>query len=77
MFIKREDYQYLDGLCKTLSAAQQERLMTALLGKDRVGSLAERVRIVGEEIYDTQGVDQKDWITRTMIKKAFKDAKQG
>lgn len=76
MFIKREDYQYLDGLCKSLSSAQQERLMTALLGKDRVGSLAERVRIVGEEIYDTQGVDQKDWVTRTMIKKAFKDAKR-
>jgi hypothetical protein len=51
--------------------------MTTLLGKDRGGSLAERVRIVGEEIYDSQGVEQKDWITRTMIKKAFKDAKQG
>jgi Trp operon repressor len=77
MFIKREDYQYLEGLCKSLSEAQQERLMTALLGKDRTGSLGERVRIVGEEIYDRQGVEQKDWITRTMIKKAFKDAKQG
>lgn len=77
MFIKREDYQYLEGLCKSLSAPQQERLMTALLGKDRSGSLGERVRIVGEEIYDSQGVEQKDWITRTMIKKAFKDAKQG
>jgi hypothetical protein len=77
MFIKREDYQYLEGLCKSLSASQQERLMAALLGKDRTGSLAERVRIVGEEIYNEQGVDQKDWVTRTMIKKAFKDAKQG
>jgi Trp operon repressor len=77
MFIKREDYQYLEGLCKSLSPSQQERLMTTLLGKDRGGSLAERVRIVGEEIYDSQGVEQKDWITRTMIKKAFKDAKQG
>ena len=75
MFIKREDYQYLEGLCKTLSATQQERLMSALLGKDRGGTLGERVRIVGEEIYDSQGVEQKDWITRTMIKKAFKDAK--
>jgi Trp operon repressor len=59
-----------------LSEAQQERLMTALLGKDRSGALGDRVRIVGEEIYDSQGVEQKEWITRTMIKKAFKDAKQ-
>jgi hypothetical protein len=55
--------------------------MTFLLGKGHStaagqGALAERVRIVGEEIYDEQGVDAKEWITRTMIKKAYKEAKQ-
>jgi len=77
VFIKREDYAYLEGLYRTLAPAQQERFMTSLLGKDRAGELAERVRIVGDEIYGEQGVDQKDWVTRTMIKKAYKDAKQG
>ncbi len=77
MLIKREDYTYLDGLYKTLTPAQQERFMTSLLGKGRTGELSERVRIVGDEIYGEQGVEQKDWVTRTMIKKAYKEAKQG
>lgn len=77
MFIKREDYAYLEGLYRTLAPAQQEQFMTSLLGKDKTGELGERVRIVGDEIYGEQGVDQKDWVTRTMIKKAYKDAKQG
>lgn len=77
MFIKREDYAYLEGLYRTLSSSQQERFMTGLLGKERTGGLADRVRIVGDEIYGEQGVDQKEWVTRTMIKKAYKDAKQG
>ena len=81
MFISREDYRYLDGLHQSLPPAQRERLMTLLLGKGHStaagqGGLAERVRIVGEEIYDEQGVDAKEWITRTMIKKAYKEAKQ-
>lgn len=77
MFIKREDYAYLEGLYRTLTPAQQERFMTSLLGKGRTGELADRVRIVGDEIYGERGVDQKDWVTRTMIKKAYRDAKQG
>jgi hypothetical protein len=76
VLIKREDYTYLDGLYKTLTPPQQERFMTSLLGKGRTGELSERVRIVGDEIYGEQGVDQKDWVTRTMIKKAYKEAKQ-
>lgn len=80
LFITREDYRYLEGLHESLAPAQRERFMTGLLGKGRpdAGSqgLAERVRIVGQEIYDEQGVDPKEWITRTMIKKAYKEAKQ-
>ena len=45
-------------------------LLEALEERGVVRTLAERVRIVGEEIYDEQGVDAKEWITRTMIKKA-------
>ncbi len=79
MLITREDYRYLEGLHDSLEPAQRETFMTLLLRKGRPGpqgsGLAERVRIVGEEIYDEQGVEAKDWITRTMIKKAYKDAK--
>ena len=79
MFITREEYRYLEGLHDSLEPAQHETFMTLLLGKGRAGTqgggLAERIRIVGEEIYDERGVDAKDWITRTMIKKAYKDAK--
>ena len=81
MLITREDYRYLEGLHDSLEPAQREIFMTLLLGKGRSdaqdGGLAGRVRIVGEEIYDEQGVEAKDWITRTMIKKAYKDAKHG
>jgi hypothetical protein len=81
MFITREDYRYLEGLHQSLPPAQRERFMTLLLGKGHStaagqGALADRVRIVGEEIYDEQGVDAKEWITRTMIKKVYKEAKQ-
>lgn len=79
LFITREDYRYLEGLHESLTPPRRERLMALLLGKTKPEAgregLADRVRIVGEEIYNEQGVDPKEWLTRTMIKKAYKDAK--
>lgn len=79
MFITPEDYRYLEGLHESLDAGRRERFMTSLLGKAAATEggkqLHERIRIVGEEIYNERAVDSKEWITRTMIKKAYKEAK--
>jgi len=80
VFITPEDFRYLEGLHATLDATRRERFMAALLGKAAAAEggkqLHERIRVVGEEIYNERGVDPKEWITRTMIKKAYKEAKQ-
>ena len=80
MYIKKEDYAYLETLCKGLDEAAQKKLM-ALLGKaasDRAGEdLLSKIQVVGDEIYDAQGLEPGDWLTRTMIKKAYKETKKG
>jgi len=79
MYIKNEDFGYLKGLLDTLDEGGKKRLMGTLLktGSERVGEEVEKIKVVGDEIYDQRGVDQKEFITRTMIKKAYKLAKGG
>jgi len=42
----------------------------------RTGDFSGKVKIVGDDIFDKQGIDPKEFITKTAIKKAFKEAKK-
>jgi len=46
-------------------------------GSKRIGEDISRIQIVGDEIYDERGIEPNEMITRTMIKKAYKEAKEG
>jgi len=80
MYIKKEDFSYFEGLCKSLDEAKRKRFLEVLLkeGSKRSGEdIISKIKIVGEEIFDVQGIEPGEFITRTMIKKAYKTAKEG
>lgn len=77
MFIKNEDFDYLKKLMEGMNEERKKRLMETLvkMGGKRICAEVGKIKVVGDDIYDRQGVDPKDFITRTMIKKAFKEVK--
>lgn len=79
MYIKKEDFSYLEGLCKTLQEDKRKKLLDILLkaiGK-KAGEDISKIKIIGDEIFDMQGIEPEEIITRTLIKKAYKEAKEG
>lgn len=79
MYIKKEDFNYLEGLCKGLDEAKRKRLLGILIkeGSRRSGEDVSKIKIIGDEIFDVQGIDPSEMITRTMIKKAYREVKEG
>ena len=80
MYIRKEDFTYFEGLYKSLDGAKRKRFLEVLLkeGSKRTGEdIISKIKIVGEEIFDVQGIEPGEFITRTMIKKAYKAAKEG
>jgi hypothetical protein len=43
----------------------------------RIGDDISKIKIVGDEIFDVQGIEPGEFITRTMTNKAYKAAKEG
>lgn len=78
MYIKKEDFRYFEGLYKGFDEVRRKKFLKILLkdGIKRVGEDISKINIVGDEILDTQGIDPKEFVTRTMIKKAYKAAKE-
>lgn len=79
MFIKQEDYNYFMGLFESLGEAGKKKFLELIkkAGSDRTGSDMTKIRIVVDDILDSRAVDPEDLITRTMIKKSYKAAKEG
>ena len=79
MYIKKEDFSYFEGLHKSLDEAKRKRFLDILIkqaGK-RSGEDVGKIQVVGDEIFDSRGIEPQEFVTRTMIKKAFKEAKEG
>lgn len=79
MYIAQEDFQYIETLIKGLDEETRKvfhehlvRDAAAKAGKKDIG----KIKVVGEDIRDRQGIDPGEWVTRTMIKKAFREAKE-
>ena len=78
MFIRENDFRYLEGLYKGLDEERQKRLLKILLkaGSRRSGEEdIKKIEVVDDEIFALRAIDPAQFITRTMIKKAFKEAK--
>ncbi len=78
MYVKKEDFSYFENLCKDLEEAKKKKFMELIrkeAGK-RTGDIG-KIRIVGDDIFDSRGIEPGEFIRRTMIKKACKDAKEG
>jgi CMP-2-keto-3-deoxyoctulosonic acid synthetase len=79
MYIKKEDFQYFEGLCKNMGEPTQKEFLNALhkAGCKRIGEDITKIQVVDDAILNVQGIEPNEMITRTMIKKAYKAAKGG
>lgn len=78
MYIKKEDFGYFETLRKGLNEVEKKRFLDILLksASKKLGAEISKIQVVGEEIHDVKGIEGGEMITRTMIKKAFKVAKE-
>ena len=78
MYIKKEDFNYFEGLYKTLDEDRRKRFLNILkkAGSKRMGEDISKIKVVGDEIFNERGIDPCEMVTRTMIKKAYKAAKE-
>ena len=79
MYIKREHFSYFESLYNGLDDDKRKRFMDILKksGSKRMGVDVEKIHIVDDSIFDEKGFEPGEFITRTMIKKAYKEAKEG
>jgi hypothetical protein len=78
MYIKKEDFNYFEGLYKSLDEEKRKKFQDILIkaGCKRTGEEIKKIEVVGDEIFDQRGTEPQEFITRTMIKKAYKEAKE-
>jgi len=79
MYIKKEDFSYFDGLYKSLEEEMAKRFLEILLkaGSKRIGEDVSKIQVIDDSIYDERAIEPEEMVTRTMIKKAYKEAKGG
>lgn len=78
MYIKKEDFGYLETLYKGIDGVNKKKFLDILLksaGK-KSGAEISNIKVVGDEIFDERGIEEGEMITRTMIKRAYKEAKE-
>ncbi len=77
MYIRKEDFGYFETLYKALDESKQKRFLDILQKSvsKRAGAETSKIQIVGDEIFDERGIEPGEFVTRTMIKKAYKEAK--
>ena len=79
MCIKREHFSYFESLCDGLDGDRRKRFMDLLKksGRKKTGVDVEKIHIVDDSIFDEKGFALGEFVTRTMIKKAYKEAAEG
>jgi hypothetical protein len=73
MYIKKEDFNYFEGLYKSLDEAKRKRFLDILVkaGSKRIGTDISKIQVVTDEIYDVRGIKHREFITRTLIKSSL------
>lgn len=79
MYIKQEDFNYMEGLYRTLKSENRKLFLDLVIKHQtkKAGEFADKVKVVGDDILDKQAIDPKEFITRTAIKKAYKMVREG
>ena len=79
MYIKKEDFGYFETLYKSLEEGKKKRFLEILLkaGGKKTGEDVGKINIVDDSVFDQRGIEPHEFITRTMIKKAYKEIKEG
>ena len=78
MFIKRNDYEYVVKLYESLDEETQKQFLSSFLkavGARAGEDLRQAIRGVTEQIVNEQAIESKQWVTRTMIQKVYKEVK--
>jgi hypothetical protein len=78
MYIRKNDFTYFEGLHNSLDVEKREIFMGILLktSSKKAGEDVGKIQIIDDSIFDERGIEPHEFITRTMIKKAFKAAKE-
>ena len=78
-YIKKEDYLYFETLLNTLDETRKQKFINLVTkgGCERTGIDIKKIKVVDDSIYNVQAIQPDEMITRTLIKKAFKQAKEG
>ena len=77
MYIKKKDFSYFENLYKSLDEEKRKSFLDILLksGSKKTGVDVEKISVVDDSIFDERGIEPHEFITQTMIKKAYKEAK--
>lgn len=77
MYIKKEVFNYFEGLYKNLDDETKKKFTDAILkmAEKKTQVDIKKIDVVGDEIFDRRGVALEEFITRTMVKKAYKETK--
>ena len=82
MYIRKEDFAYFESLCKSLpdqkkNDQRKESFLNILLkaGTDRTGQEVGKINVIDDSVFDERGIEPQQLITRTMIKKTYREAK--
>lgn len=78
MYIKRNDYSYFETLYNDLGKRSQRKFMKKLQEtlEEKAKENIEVIRVVDDEGLDPDEFPEEKFITRTMIKKAYRAVKK-
>ena len=78
MYIKKNDFAYFEGLYKGLDEERKKKFLDILLkaGGKKAGEDVGKINVVDDSIFDERGIEPQEFITRTMIKKAYRETKE-
>ena len=79
MCIKREHFSYFESLYDGLDGDRRKRFMDLFKksGRKKTGADVEKIHIGDDNIIDEKGFALGELVTRTMFKKAYKEAREG
>ncbi len=78
MYIKKEDFLSMDGLYRTLDSKGKKEFIQQIMKAYGIKPDEKEgvVRIVEDDIFDRQAIAPEEFVTRTMIKKIYREIKR-
>jgi len=79
MYIRKGDFIFIKGLYVRLDEELKKKFLEGLIRRagERARADFRKIQVVGEEIFGSRGIELRELVTKTMIKKDYKEAKEG